>query len=157
MKIEVNRNHKIHANETDLGKVYQRIGADHKLKYSIKLKENARKKGIILTGFIKGEKLNQIFSHAKLFVLPSYHEGLPISLLEAMSYNLDILASNISANLEVNLHHNNYFKVGDIQSLRRNIERKLSENNKVNYLPFIEEKYSWDTIADEFSDLLKNN
>ncbi|HBE43612.1 MAG TPA: glycosyl transferase family 1, partial [Bacteroidales bacterium] len=62
--------------------------ADHETSYSRKLKSLARENGVILTGFLKGEKLQELFSHARLFVLPSFHEGLPISLLEAMSYRL---------------------------------------------------------------------
>ena len=43
--------------------------------------------------------------------MPSYHEGLPIALLEAMSYNLNVLVSDIPANLEVGLKKENYFEV----------------------------------------------
>ena len=38
---------------------------------------------IVLTGFITGQPLKELFSHAGLFVLPSYYEGLPIALLES--------------------------------------------------------------------------
>ena len=38
---------------------------------------------IIGTGYITGEPLNQLFTHAGFFVLPAYHEGLPIALLES--------------------------------------------------------------------------
>jgi glycosyltransferase involved in cell wall biosynthesis len=44
-----------------------------------------------------------VFSQAKLFVMPSYHEGLPIALLEAMSFSLPAVVSDIPANLEVQL------------------------------------------------------
>jgi glycosyltransferase involved in cell wall biosynthesis len=65
---------------------------------------------IILTGYITGEPLNQVFTHARLFVLPSYHEGLPIALLEAMSYGLSALVSDIPANKEVKLPSERYFR-----------------------------------------------
>ena len=58
---------------------------------------------VVHTGYITGDPLNQVFSHAGLFVLPSYHEGLPIALLEAMSFGLPVLVSDIPANREVNL------------------------------------------------------
>jgi len=131
--------------------------ADHKTQYSKKLKENAKKNGIILTGFIKGDQLNQIFSHARLFVLPSYHEGLPISLLEAMSYDLDILVSDIPANIEIELDQNDYFRVGNLQSLKESLKRKLSEKKKRDFSGILKERYSWDIIAENFSDMLKKD
>jgi len=46
--------------------------ADHETTYSKQLKKAAVEAGIVLTGFIKGKQLQQIFSHARLFVMPSY-------------------------------------------------------------------------------------
>ncbi len=128
--------------------------ADHENNYSRSLKKQAKECGVILTGFLNGEKLNQIYTHAKLFVLPSYHEGLPISLLEAMSYNLDILVSDIPANLEVNLEKDDYFKVGDVQKLTESLKRKLSVKNKRDFSSVINKKYNWDIIANKFSNIL---
>ncbi len=148
----------------DLLKAYSKINsktklvlvgdADHESNYSKLLKKQAKGTGVILTGFLNGEKLDQIFTHAKLFVLPSYHEGLPISLLEAMSYNLDILVSDIPANLEVNLEKDDYFDVGDIQKLTESLKRKLSVKNKRDFSSVINKKYNWDTIANKFSNNL---
>lgn len=120
-------------------------GALHETDYSKKLIALAEEKGIILTGFITGEKLNQIYSNARLFVLPSFHEGLPICLLEAMSYHLDILVSDIPANLAVNLPKKDYFKTGDEKDLAEGLIQKLSESKKeVTYsLDF----YNWDRIV----------
>ena len=91
--------------------------ADHESEYSLELKALAKQNNIVLTGFIKGEKLRQLFSHAALFVIPSFYEGLPIALLEAMSYKLPILSSNIAANTQVDLPAGNYFQVGDESAL----------------------------------------
>lgn len=122
--------------------------ADHTSNYSENLKKSAIKNGVILTGFIKGEKLNQIFSHAKLFVMPSYHEGLPIALLEALSYNLDVLVSNIPANLEVGLESENYFDVGNIDQLSLKLNNCFSKPLKSNdYSVKIKDNYDWDKIA----------
>ncbi|MDE7387293.1 MAG: glycosyltransferase family 4 protein, partial [Muribaculaceae bacterium] len=92
--------------------------ADHEDEYSASLKKQAREAGTVLTGFIKGERLNQLMSHAALFVLPSYHEGLPIALLEAMSYNLDVIVRDIPANTIDELEPTDFFRTGDIDSLK---------------------------------------
>lgn len=72
--------------------------ADHEDHYSVSLKRLAEEHHVVLTGFVRGAKLNELFSHARLFVLPSFHEGLPIVLLEALSYRLPVLVSDIPAN-----------------------------------------------------------
>lgn len=131
--------------------------ADHETAYSIQLKEQCRELGIVLTGFIKGDVLHQLFSHARLFVMPSYHEGLPIALLEAMSYNLDVLVSDIPANLEVALEKDDYFKVGDITALTKALERKLNNTSPSrNFEPKIKEHYNWDTIAEQTYQVYKS-
>ena len=63
-----------------------------------------------MTGFISGDPLHTLFSQAGLFVLPSYHEGLPIALLEAMSWSLPVIVSDIPANLEIGLPPRSIFR-----------------------------------------------
>jgi len=122
--------------------------ADHETAYSKQLKKEAVEAGVILTGFIKGKQLNQVFSHARLFVMPSYHEGLPIALLEAMSYNLDVLVSDIPANIEVSLNIKYYFKVRQIEELADKIKKILSQSRSNNdYSDLINTNYNWNKIA----------
>lgn len=119
--------------------------ADHEDDYSQSLKKMARDNGVILTGFIKGEPLNQVMTNAALFVLPSYHEGLPISLLEAMSYNLDVAVSDIPANRLDCLDDADFFPTGDHKAMADTIARKLGTGRKeriYNLAP-----YDWDNIA----------
>lgn len=119
--------------------------ADHKDEYSEKLKSIANANGVVLTGFIKGEPMTQLMSNASLFVLPSYHEGLPITLLEAMSYGLDVLASDIPANRLAELdEYNDFFSVGNVDALAAALKRKLSATQK---REFNLSSYDWDNIA----------
>ncbi|MDD5736903.1 MAG: glycosyltransferase family 4 protein [Candidatus Omnitrophica bacterium] len=126
--------------------------ADHEDKYSRELKERAvGNPNIVLTGFITGKPLQELYSHAGLFVLPSYYEGLPIALLEAMSYGLSCIVSDISANREVGLAEERYFKPGDIKGLEAKIRefagRPMSEEEKSCRIGQIREKYDWDKIS----------
>lgn len=122
---------------------------DFEDKYSKKIKSEAVKHGIILTGFIKGKKLKSLLSHAKCFVLPSAHEGLPIALLEAMSYHLPVIVSNIPANKEVPLDKDSYFSVDNIDELALKLQKCVNE--KTFRKEYSLEKYNWDIIAEETS------
>ena len=148
----------------DLIKTFKQVGkscqlviagdADHETEYSRKVKRTAANDDrIILTGYITGKELNQVYSHAKLFVMPSYHEGLPIALLEAMSYRLPVLVSDIPANKEVALSPERFFRCGDLKELQEKIEllleQGLSEKEWQSYELQINEKYNWRKIAEQ--------
>ncbi|MBD5258195.1 MAG: glycosyltransferase family 4 protein [Barnesiella sp.] len=119
--------------------------SDHPDSYSEQLKRTGAEVGVIFTGYIKGEKLNQLCHNAALFVLPSYHEGLPIALLEAMSYRLDVLVSDIPANTLKELEADDFFPVGDVDALAAAIDRKLSRRATPRTYDLTD--YNWDNIA----------
>lgn len=119
--------------------------------YSRKLKATARAKGIILTGFIKGKKLHSLLTHTRCFVLPSSHEGLPIALLEAMSYNLPVIVSDIPANLEVGLNIENYFPVGNIEALTDKLQQNV--NAAYTHVNYDLSAYDWDHIAEQINQI----
>ena len=123
--------------------------ADQESAYSQKLRQMAEEAGVVLPGFIHGEELHAIFESASLFVIPSYHEGLPIALLEALSYNLAVIASDIPANMEVPLPPDSFFKTGDVNALSEKIVAFLKFVADRNYREIIEEYYNWDKIADQ--------
>lgn len=111
----------------------------------------ARTRGVVLTDFVAGAPLEQLYSHAGAFVLPSSHEGLPIALLEALSYGVPALASNIPGNLEVGLDSACYFPLGDVDALAARLARvasePLDEQAAALRKSWAKKRYDWDRIA----------
>lgn len=56
---------------------------------------------IVFTGFVQGQLLQELYSNAYVYVLPSDLEGMPLSLLEAMSYGNCCLTSGYKRGTEV--------------------------------------------------------
>ena len=61
----------------------------------------ARDPRVLLAGYVYGDLLDELYTNAALFVLPSALEGLPLTLLEAASYGTPVLASSIPPHVEV--------------------------------------------------------
>lgn len=121
--------------------------------YSKAVVESARAAGVVLTGFLKGIALCQVYSHAGAFVLPSSHEGLPIVMLEALSYGLPVLASNIPANIAVGLEPDCYFPLGDQTALTRGLQRlsrqPQDDGTRAERRRWVAASYDWDRIAEQ--------
>jgi len=119
--------------------------------YSRQVESAARDTGVVLTGFQRGPALQQLYAHAGAFVLPSSHEGLPIAMLEALSYGLPVLASDIAANLEVGLDPCCYFPMGNVRSLAERLERiaqaPRDEESRAACRDRIARTYDWEQIA----------
>ena len=122
-------------------------GADHEDSYALKLREKCGKvRNVCLAGFVKGDDLTELYAHARLFVLPSTHEGLPIALLEAMSCGVPVLASDIPANKEIGLPDECYFRSGDTDDLRKALEQRMAERQD-GRVEYDLSAYDWGYIA----------
>jgi glycosyltransferase involved in cell wall biosynthesis len=127
------------------------VGALDNDRYSQQVSAAAKDAGVVLTGYLRGEPLRQLYSHAGAFVLPSAHEGLPIALLEALSYGLPVLASDIAGNRELNLESSNYFPLGDTAALATQLRRLArtpsNERERAARRRSLARTYDWDRIA----------
>lgn len=131
------------------------VGAsDHPNAYSKSVLELIEKTpNVISTGFQSGLALRELFSHAHTFVLPSSHEGMPIALLEALSYGLPVIASDISANLEIKLPEDQYFPLGNIEVLAEKIryftKKPVTAEEKQARRDWVAQRYNWRDIAEK--------
>ena len=140
-------------NRTDI-KLVLAGDTDFEDDYSRGLKELARNHGVVLTGFIRGKKLHSLLTNALCYSLPSSHEGLPIALLEAMSYKLPVITSAIPANLEVGLNEDCYHAVGDVDALAKKLEAIISK--PLQRIDYDMDKYDWDAIAQQVDNIYRS-
>ena len=109
---------------------------------------------IIFTGFVQGQILGELYSNAYMYTLPSDLEGMPLSLLEAMSYGNCCLVSDIPECTEVVEDKALIFKKSDVAGLKEKLQEACDHPEKVIELKkqaadFICEKYNWDDVVEE--------
>lgn len=139
--------------------------ADHDDAYASAVRDAAASvPGVVMTGFQTGPTLQALFAHAGLFVLPSSHEGLPIALLEALSWGCPVLASDIEAHRELGLSAAQRFPVGDVATLAHRLQAWVTEpppgrgaerisaqpvtlGAEADRLRDLRERYDWERIA----------
>lgn len=115
-------------------------------------KSAADDKRIIFTGFVQGEIVDELYGNAYIYVLPSDLEGMPLSLLEAMSYGNCCVVSDIPECTEVVEDNAVIFPKSNIDALSECLKRlcddvELVMNYKSNAADFICQRYSWDEVV----------
>lgn len=109
---------------------------------------------IIFTGFVQGTKLEELYSNAYLYVLPSDLEGMPLSLLEAMSYGNCCVVSDIAECADVVEDKAIVFQKSNVEDLCAKLQMACDEECKVleykeQAASFICNKYNWDDVVDK--------
>lgn len=107
--------------------------------------------GVALLGRQTGTALAELYTHAGVFVLPSSHEGQPIAVLEAASYGLQSILSDIPAHREMAPSGTQFFDVGNLDGLERCLVQFFS-TSALARLPIEESNrilsaHDWDAIA----------
>ena len=117
---------------------------------------------IIFTGFVQGQMLEELYSNASVYVLPSDVEGMPLSLLEAMSYGNCCLTSTIPECTEVVGDKAVSFRKSDVAALTETLQKLADEpalvaSYKATARDFICEKYDWNTVTNKTMELYHEN
>lgn len=136
-------------------------GSSDSMEYYEQIKQMAAQDPrIILTGFVQGRMLQELYSNAYIYVLPSDLEGMPMSLLEAMSYGNCCLTSDIAECTEVVEDKAASFAHGSADALYKALDELIRHPQKVQgykdeAADFITGKYSWDSVVDQTLALYK--
>ena len=134
-------------------------GSSDTPEYEREIKNKAKKDSrILFTGFVQGSLLEELYSNAYLYVLPSDLEGMPLSLLEAMSYGNCCLVSDIKELTEVVEDKGVIFSKGDIAMLTNKLQNlcdhpEVVKKYKKDVENFICEKYNWNSITNKTLEL----
>ena len=130
-------------------------GSSHSHEYMDKIRKMASEDNrIIMTDFVHGQCLEELYSNAYLFVLPSDVEGMALSLLEAMSYGNCCVVSDIEENMEVVGRNAVPFHKSDVSDLKNRLEELLLNPRQVKAYQetsqeYICNKYNWDYVVNE--------
>lgn len=109
---------------------------------------------IFFAGFVQGKMLRELYSNAYVYVLPSDLEGMPLSLLEAMSYGNCCLTSDIAECAEVVEDKAVLFQKSNVTELGKKLQWLCEnpeevEHYKENAADFITKKYNWEDVVRE--------
>lgn len=113
---------------------------------------------IIFTGFVQGELLEELYSNSYVYCLPSDLEGMPLSLLEAMSYGNCCIVSDIAECAEVVEDKAVIFRKSNAADLKEKLQElckrpELVKKYKASAADFICKKYSWDDVVERTIEL----
>ena len=137
-------------------------GSSHSYAYMRHIQERAAKNPkIIMTDFVQGRVLEELYSNAYLFVLPSDVEGMALTLLEAMSYGNCCVVSDIRENMEVVEERAVSFKKSNVRDLKEKLWDLLKNPEKVEdykrqSADFICGKYNWDEVVRQTRELYES-
>ena len=129
-------------------------GSSHTNEYVKEIKERAADDSrILFTGFIQGELLDEFFGNCTAYILPSDSEGMPLSLLEAMSYGCFCLISDIPELTEIVEDYAVTFRKSDVDDLRNKMEQLINDGfaayTHEEISAFILNKYNWDKVVEK--------
>lgn len=125
-------------------------------------KDNNIQNKIIFTGWIDGKEKEEIIKRSNIYFLPSLHEGLPMSIIEAMSYGLPIISTNVGGIPEIVINNHNGFihSPDDITGMQESIIKLINDNSLLeqmgkNSLNIAQDTLNINNIANQIANLYK--
>lgn len=120
----------------------------------------ANNPNILFTGFVQGRPLEELYSNAYLYILPSDLEGMPLSLLEAMSYGNCCVTSDIEECAAVMESYGVTFPKSDVSALTETLQRLCDDPQTVaryqqQAANYITGKYNWDDVTEKTLELYR--
>jgi glycosyltransferase involved in cell wall biosynthesis len=134
-------------------------GASDSEAYIDRLKEQAGGDSrIVFTGFVQKELLRELYSNAYVYVLPSDLEGMPLSLLEALSYGCCCVTSDIPECVDVTGEHGVAFQKGSAVDLRVKLQELCDDVGQVyrrreGAADYVCRRHRWDEVVDRTLEL----
>jgi len=110
-------------------------------------------------GFVSEEEKQVIFNEGNIFVLPSYAEGLPIAILEAMAGGNAVISTNVGSIPEVIENENGIIvPPEEISPLRSALEELISDPDRVQKMgkrnrEMAKTRYSWESVTNELNEV----
>jgi glycosyltransferase involved in cell wall biosynthesis len=134
--------------------------ASHSEEYARELQQRAGA-NVIFTGGVGGSLLEELYSNAYLYVLPSEIEGLPHALLHALSFGKCVLASDIDANVEALGDCGLTFQSSNPLDLREKLDFLLRNPDVVSERSRtararVEREYSWEAVVDRLEEVYRS-
>ncbi len=127
-------------------------GGSHSSEFVQKIKEMAKKDPrVVMTGFVQGHMLSELYSNCYMYVLPSDIEGMPISLLEAMSFGRRCLASDIPENMEACKGFAQYFEKSNVDDLAKKLSQCLTNDSlfhsQKEIMDYCYRRFDWNKVT----------
>lgn len=113
---------------------------------------------VVFTGFVQGDNLSQLYTHASAYVLASRTEGFPLVLLEAISFGLPLIVSDIDATRLLPLAQASYFEANNSEALSRKLTEFLTACHASDYVCHTVNvaDYNWQNIASQVVEVYRS-
>ena len=84
-----------------------------------------------MLGWINRDMKEMLFNKSQIFILPSYNEGLPMAILEAMSYGIPVISTDVGSVSEVVINDKTGYLIspGSIKEIIESIKLIIANEN----------------------------